>query len=470
MLDSVHARRTLLVAAMAVLAIFLDTTVLFVAYPDIEASFPEVSAAQLSWVLNAYTIAVAALLVPAGKLADRLGHRRAFLTGSIMFTGASVACALAPGAGWLIAFRVAQAVGAAVLVPSSLALVLRATPPARVPVSVAIWGATGAVAGALGPTAGAALVEVGGWRWVFLLNVPVGVFTVLAGRRWLRESADPSTPVPAPVGVVLVAAAAATAALGIVQSDTWGWLDARTIACLIGGASLLAVFVRHQRSSAAPALDLELFAITNYRWANVATVAFGTAFTAMFFGSILFLTEVWGWSVLSAGFGVAPGPALVAVLAPKMGALAARIGQRPLLLGGGVFFALGALWRVVMLDGESDYLLDYLPSMALTGVGVAMSLPQLSSVAAQALPPDRLGVGTATNQAIRQLAGTFGVALTIAFVGEATSLDEALGGFDRVWWLMVLGGLGTTLTSVPLRTAPTPVQAKMGGHATQEPR
>ncbi len=447
-----EAWRTLFVSALAVLAAFLDTTILFVAFPDIVRDFDTVATTQLSWVLNAYTIAFAALLVPAGKLADRLGHRRMFLAGSALFTIASVACGLAPDVELLIAFRVIQAIGAAVLLPSSLALVLRAFPPAKIPVAVAIWGATGAVAGALGPTLGAALVESGGWRWVFFVNVPVGLFTVIAGRRVLKESTNPDTDLPAPVGVALITVAAAGLALGLVQGDEWGWTDGRTLAAVASSIVVFALFLGHQRRTPSPVLDLELFAIRNFAWGNVATIAFGTAFTAMFFSSILFLTDVWQYSILRAGFAVAPGPLLVAALAPRFGALAGRIGQRPLLLAGGASFAAGGVWRLLALDERPDYVVDYLPSMLLTGVGVALTLPQLSSVVAQALPPTRLGVGGGANQAIRQFGGTIGVALTIAFVGTPTSVADAIAGFDRVWWLLIVGGLATTVLSTPLET------------------
>ena len=449
---SAHAWRTLAISSLAVLAAFLDTTVLFVAFPDIVATFDTVATTQLSWVLNGYTIVFAALLVPVGKFADRIGHKRAFLGGSVLFTVASMACGLAPSAGLLVVFRIVQAVGAATLLPSSLALVLRAFPPAKVPVAVAIWGATGAVAGALGPTLGAALVEAASWRWVFFINLPIGIFTVLAGRRVLESSRDSSTVIPAPLGVVLVAASAGLVSLGVVQSEEWGWSDERTIAALVGGAALLGLFVMHQRTTDAPVLDLDLFGISNFAWGNAASLTFGIAFTAMFFSSILFLTDVWQYSILKAGLAVAPGPALVAVLAPFMGNLAGRIGQRPLLLAGGATFAVGGMLRLVMLDGEPHYVTDYLPSMLFTGIGVALCLPQLSSVVAQALPPNRLGVGGGANQAIRQFGGTLGVALTIAFVAGAVSIDDALAGFDRVWWLLIAGGIMTSALSAPLIT------------------
>ncbi|WP_420451947.1 DHA2 family efflux MFS transporter permease subunit [Ilumatobacter sp.] len=446
------AKLTLAVASLAVLAVFLDTTVLFVAFPDIVATFDSVAPTQLSWVLNAYTIVFAALLVPVGKMADRVGHKRAFLVGSALFTIASLLCAVAPSAAVLIAFRVVQAAGAAVLIPSSLALVLRAFPPAKVPFAVAIWGASGALAGALGPTLGAVLVEAASWRWVFLINLPVGVFTVVAGRRILNESRNAATVLPAPIGVVLIAAGAGLVSLGVVQSEEWGWLGVGTIGSIVAGVALLVAFWLQQRTTSAPVLDLELFSIRDFKWGNAATIAFGIAFTAMFFSSILFLTEVWQYSILRAGFGVAPGPSLVAVLAPNMGNLAGRVGQRPLLIVGGLAFAAGGVWRLVALGGQPSYVIEYLPSMLFTGIGVAMCLPQLSSVVAQSLPPDRLGVGGAANQAIRQFGGTLGVALTIAFVAGSTSLDDALDGFDDVWWLLIVGGVATSALSTPLLT------------------
>ena len=404
-------------------------------------------------MLNAYTIVFAAMLIPAGKLADRIGHRKVFLTGSIVFTVASMACGLAPSAELLIVFRIVQAVGAAALIPSSLALVMHAFAHDQLPRAVAIWGAAGAVAGALGPTLGAAIVEGLGWRWAFFINLPVGIYTVIAGRKNLHESSDPNTQVPSLVGVVLIAAAAGLLSYSLVGTDDYGWLSARTLGVLVAGLVVLAVFVVHQRHTKAPALDLDLFRIANFRWANLAMLLFGTAFAALFFGSILFLTDVWGWSVLQAGFGVAPGPVVVGLVAPRAGKLAGRIGQRPLLIAGGVLFASCGLLRLVTLGPDVNYARDFLPSMLLSGLGVALVFPQLSSVVAQALPPGRAGVGGAAAQAVRQFGGTFGVALTVAFLGAAGAVID---GFDPIWWLVVVGGLATSALVLPMRTSTAP--------------
>jgi EmrB/QacA subfamily drug resistance transporter len=443
-----HSRRTLTIASLATLATFLDTTILYVAFPDISDTFSDAGASQLAWVLNAYTIVFAALLIPAGKVADRVGHRRVFLAGSAVFTAASMACGLAPTVEVLIVFRVAQAAGAAALIPSSLALVMHAFAHDQLPRAVALWGAAGAVAGALGPTLGAAIVEGLGWRWAFFINLPIGVYTVVSGSRRLHESSDPGTRVPSFVGVALVAGAAALLSYALIGSGEVGWLGARTLWLLAAGGVAALLFVAHQRRTDAPALDLELFRIPNFAWGNLAMLVFGTAFSALFFGSILFLTHVWGWSILQAGFGVAPGPAMVGLASPRLGKLAGRIGQRPILLLGGVLYASSGLYRLTMLGAEVDYLRDYFPSMVLSGLGVACVFPQLSSIVAQALPKNRTGVGGAALQAVRQFGGTFGVALTIAFLGASADLLA----FDRIWWLIVAGGLVTSLLALPTRT------------------
>jgi EmrB/QacA subfamily drug resistance transporter len=183
--------KVLAVTSVAVFMSFLDVTIVNVAFPDIERDFAGSSRADLSWVLNAYNIVFAALLVPAGRLADLLGRRRLFLAGVVGFLAASVLCGLAPSPGWLVGARVIQAVAGAILVPTSLALLLPEFPPERRATAVAIWGATGAVAAALGPALGGLLVDGLGWRWVFFLNVPIGLAALVPARRLLREARDP---------------------------------------------------------------------------------------------------------------------------------------------------------------------------------------------------------------------------------------------------------------------------------------
>jgi len=438
------------VASLAAFMVFLDAQVLFVAFDDIRSSFPSVSFTTMSWTLSAYTIALAAALVPSGRMADRFGRRRVFLLGLVAFTLASVLCAFAPTAGLLVVFRVVQALGAAALVPASLALVLSVFPTARVPVAVAVWGAIAALAAAIGPTVGALLVQGWDWRAVFLANVPVGAIALVLGIRVLPESREArQAPFPDPLGIVMMAGALTLLALGIVQSDQWGWVSARTVGALVGGLLVLAVFVRRTLSAPHPALDLMIFARPSVRWANIATAAFTIGFTAMFFGLIQFMLVVWHYGVVRAGLAMIPGPVVVMVLAPLFGRVAARYGQRALLLPGGLVYAAGGALLLTRLGEDPAYASQVLPASLLAGLGVALVIPQLTSAAVQGLPPDDFAAGAAVNQAIRQLGATFGVALTVALLGTltpTTTADDFLG----VWGMLTVCGVLTSAAALPL--------------------
>jgi EmrB/QacA subfamily drug resistance transporter len=455
------------VATLAAFMVFLDTQVLFVAFDDIRASFPSVSFATMSWTLSAYTIALAAALVPAGRMADRFGRRRVFLIGLVAFTLASVLCAFAPTAGLLVTFRVVQALGAAALVPSSLAIVLSVFPAPKVPIAVAVWGAVAALAAAIGPAAGALLVEAWDWRAVFLANVPVGVVALVLAVRLVPESREAARArFPDAVGIVLLAGALTLLALGIVQSDQWEWVSVRTIGVLVAGLAVLAWFVRRTLAVPHPALDLGLFLRPSFRWANLATAAFMIGFTAMFFGLIQFMTGVWDYGIVRAGLAMMPGPVVVMVLAPVFGRVAARIGQRALLVPGGLVYAASGVLLIATVDADPSWTATLLPGALLAGLGVALVIPQLASAAVQGLPPDEFGAGAAVNQAIRQFGATFGVALVVALLGTVTPLN-AIDHFQRVWWLLVVCGALTSLAALalprravsltPLLDEPTPI-------------
>ena len=247
-----------------------------------------------------------------------------------------------------------------------------------------------------------------------------------ASTRWwpgggtCASPSDPETRIPSFVGVALVAAAAGLLSYGVVGSEEVGWVERPdALALRRRRRRPLLLFVAHQRRTEAPALDLELFRIPNFAWGNLAMLVFGTAFSALFFGSILFLTQVWDWSILEAGFGVAPGPAMVALVAPRAGRLAGRIGQRPILLAGGVLYAGSGLYRLRMLGPEVDYLARLLPVDGAQRARRRASSSR-SSPASSPRPCRRTarGVGGAALQAVRQFGGTFGVALTIAFLGR----------------------------------------------------
>jgi EmrB/QacA subfamily drug resistance transporter len=436
-------RIILLATGLAVFAVFLDTTIGFVTFQAIGKTFPT-SPSTLSWVLNAYTLVFGSLLIPAGRLADRIGRRRVFLMGVVVFTIGSMACGLAPNLTWLIAAEALEAAGAALLVPASLALLLRSFDPSRIPVVVAIWGAISAAAGAAGPPIGALLVSHLSWRWAFFLNLPVGIFSYFLARKVLTESKEAEAgPMPDGLTVALLAFGMGCVTLAIVQSNKWGWVDSRTIGAFAFGLALLAFFILRARAIPNPVLQLGLFSNRDFRWANVAAFVFAIGFNAMFISNVLFLTNMWGYSILRAGLAIAVGPAIVAATAARFGKLAGQVGQRAVLIPGGILYAIGGTMLLMLVGTEPAYLTHYLPTVIFTALGVAMCLPQFSSAAAATLPADQYASGSAVTQATRYLGGSFGVAAVIAF----TSGGKGLEGFQHGWMLIACVGVVVALAS-----------------------
>jgi EmrB/QacA subfamily drug resistance transporter len=464
-----HPSRPWLVLAVTSFAVFasaLDTTILYIAFPDIQKTFSDVSRADLSWAINAYTIVFAALLVPAGRLADRIGRRRVFFAGVIIFTVSSALAGAAPTAQFLIVARVVQAVGAAALLPSSLALVLVEFPREKRATAVGIWGAVGALAAATGPTLGALIIDAASWRLAFFVNLPVGMLTIFLGTRLIRESKDPDAMRSQDLlGIPLLIGGVGALALGIVQSDEWGWGDTRTLVAFAVSAILLSLFVLRSATHRSPTLDLRLFRNRNFRMANLATASFGVAFAAMFLGTVLFLTNVWRYGTLEAGLLIAPGPFIAALVAGPAGRAADRIGHRPMLVAGGLIFAAANLWRVLATDLDREIWDLWMPTLLLTGIGVGLTLPTLGSAAVHGLAPNRFAVGSAVNQTIRQLGAVLGVALVIALLGSP-SPAELLDAFDRIFWLLAAGGVATAVFSLAIDTRPRPVPTEV----LQEPK
>ena len=242
-------------------------------------------------------------------------------------------------------------------------------------------------------------------------------------------------------------------ALGIVQSDEWGWTDARTLASFAASALILPLFILRSATYHSPALDLTLFRNRNFRMANLATASFGVAFSAMFLGTVLFLNNVWQFSILESGLLIAPGPFIAGVVAVPAGRAADRIGHRPMLVAGGLIFAAANVWRVLDTGIEREIWDLWLPSLILTGIGVGLTLPTLSSAAVHGLPPNRFAVGSAVNQTVRQIGAVLGVALVIALLGSPVPA-ELLEAFDRIFWLLVAGGVATALFSLAIDTKP----------------
>jgi EmrB/QacA subfamily drug resistance transporter len=442
--------KVLIVTSTGAFVAFLDATIVNIAFPDIERSFPEASRSGLSWVLSAYNIVFAALLVPLGRLGDLIGRRRLFLSGLLVFTGTSLLCAAAPSGEALVAARVAQAVGGAALIPMSIAFLLAEFPLSERAMAAGLWGAAAAVAAAVGPSLGGLLIEIESWRLVFLVNLPIGLAAWAYGRGLLTETRRPSsTPLPDFAGVLLVTAAGGSLALAIVQGNDWGWTDGRILASFVVAAVLAPAFVWRTYSHPSPVVDLSLFRRRSFAVANVGTLLFSAAFYGMLLVHVLFLTSVWGYSVLTAGLAMSPAPLVAALVAGPAGRLADRYGQRVVAAPGAAIFAIGNVWFVTRVGVDPDFTGQWLPGALMTGAGVGLAYPALGSAAVAALPATSFGVGSAVNAMFRQIGAVLGISLVIAVVGTPSAL-QAPAAFDRGWGLVALGGLAALVACVAL--------------------
>jgi len=443
-------RQVLLLTAAAVFMAYLDLTIVNVAFPAIQEDFQGASLATLSWVLNGYATVFAALLIPAGRLGDRFGRRRAFLAGLLVFTAASGLCALATTPEVLIAARVVQAVGAALLIPSSLGLLLPEFPPGQRATTVAKWGAVGGIAVAAGPSLGGLLVQQAGWRWAFLINLPIGLAVALAGRRVLTERRDPDGGRPDALGAALLTGAIGALTLAIVKVPEWGWQRGQPLGWF--AVALLALAVYRSRRHPTPVLDTSLLRVRAFAVASAATLVFNLGLSALFLGTVLFLTSVWGYSVLGAGLALSAGPLASAVVAVPAARLAGRVGPGLVAAGGSLLFAAGTASFILSLSAEPRYGGRLLPGLLASGVGLGMTIPVLAGAAVATLPAERLATGTAVVTMARQVGGILGVAILVAVLGTPDAADVG-AAFDRAWAVMAAAGLASALLSLTLGRA-----------------
>ncbi len=424
--------RVLVVVVAGVFMAGLDLFIVNIAFPQIHADFAGTTLGSLSWVLNAYTIVFAAFLVVAGRWSDGFGRRRSFLLGVALFTTASAACAAAPSVGFLVGARAAQGLGAALLMPASLGLLLPEFPPERRHVAIGVWAAVGGIAAAAGPPLGGLLVQAS-WRWVFLVNLPVGVAALAAGSRVLSERRHPEPHTPDFLGAGVLTLAVASLVAAIVQGHSWGWRSAGVVGLLAVAAVLLVVVARRIARHPAPIVEPGLLGVRAFSLATVASVLFFAAFAAMLLACVLFLTGVWHESTLSAGLMIAPGPALAAASSIPGARLGRRWGQASIGAVGTVLFALGGVWWIARLGGAGAYAADFLPGMMIGGIGVGLVIPSLTAMVAATLPPERIATGIAVQVTGRQLGSALGAAILVAVLGAA----RTAGDFTNAWRLML---------------------------------
>ncbi len=455
---------TFVVCAVAAYIATLDMSIVNVAFAEIARSFPGSSRGTISWVVTAYSILFGSLLVVSGRLADRVGRRRLLLIGTGLFLVGSLACALSPGLGLLVAGRAVQGVGGALLVPASLGLLLAAFPDTRRSQAVAWNGAVGALGVASGPTLGALCVAAFGWRSAFWINVPICLLVAAMAWRVVPESPRTAGPRPDVAASVVLTVSVASLVWAISRAETLGWSD-QSVAGLLALALVLgATVVRRSRHHPRPLLPPSLFARRTVTAANLATLVFGVAFSANLLNNVLFLRTVWRYGVVRAGLFSVLAPVVVAVTSVVAGRLMRRFGFRPLLLAGPLGIAAVAVGQARLLTVGPAPVTRWLPLMFLLGVGIGCTFPVLAAASVHGLPPEHFALGGAVNNTARQVGAAVGVALVVTIQGTA----DGIAGF-RAGWLFVAGccGVAAAVSLAQPRTTPAaaPATASAGAPA-----
>jgi EmrB/QacA subfamily drug resistance transporter len=423
-----------------------DVTIVNVAYRTISESLG--NSEHLPWIISGYNIAFAAALLTAGRMADSFGRKRAFLAGISVFSISSMLCGLAPNVGWLIGARLAQAVGAALIVPSAIALVLPEFPVERRSAAVGITAAVGGLGAASGPILGGVVVDLVGWRWIFFVNVPICTAGIVAGQRLLTESRDRSAPGKRPdlLGAAIAFASVALITLALVESNRWGLQSLRFTGACIAAIAGAIIFVRRTRTHPVPTLDLALFRLRFVVAANVAGVAYAMGFYSLNFLVIQWLRDVWQYSPSRAGFAAITTPLLSTSVSPFGARAAQRYGhQRVAVLGLGTYAA-GCVLLAQGLHGDRpNFWTVMVPGTALIGIGIGGSISVLSSAASAFLPSGRLAMGSALYATGRQVGGALGIAAVDAITGAIPGTQGYRWGLRFTAMAMVVAAVAMGL-------------------------
>jgi EmrB/QacA subfamily drug resistance transporter len=460
-------QRKWLVTVIVCVGVFMSSLDLFIvniAFPSIARDFHHTSLSSLSWIVSGYSIVFAALLVPAGRWADAFGRKRAFLLGLAVFVIASAACAAAPSVELLIAARVIQGAGGALMLPTSLGLILPEFEPSERHTAIGVWAATGGIAAAAGPPLGGLLVQAD-WRLVFLVNVPVGLAGLLAGRYVLAERRESGALRPDLLGAAGFAVAVGSLVLAIVKGQQWGWASIPVLGLLGLATALLAGIWWRSNRHPSPLIDPQMLRVRSFSLAVGASVLFFAGFAAMLLNGVLFLTMVWHESVLTTGLMLFPGPFMAALLSIPSARLGARLGYRVPGIAGAILFLVASAWWITRTHGTPAYFSEYLPGMAMGGAGVGLVIPTLTGAGASSLAPERFATGAAVLTMGRQVGSALGIAILVAVLGTGAA---NLSDFHAAWLISALGAVCTGLAFAALgpgAQAPAKVPAVMPASA-----
>ncbi|HUE26268.1 MAG TPA: MFS transporter [Solirubrobacteraceae bacterium] len=453
MADSSRRNRLVVLAicCMSLLMVGLDTTIVNVALPAIHRDL-HASVRGLQWTIDAYTLVLASLLLLAGSTGDRIGRRKVFQTGLVVFSLGSLLCGLAPSLGLLIAARVVQAVGGSMLNPVALSIVRNVfDDPRERAQAFGVWGATFGLSLALGPVVGGALVDSVGWRAVFFVNVPVGLLAIILTAAFVPNSRAPHPRRVDPVGQVLVIAALASLTYAIIEAPRAGWTSAQTVGTFVFSAVSFAALITYELRRREPLLEVRFFRSAPFSGASAIAVAAFAALGGFLFLNTLYLQDVRGLSPLDAGLYLLPMAGMLLIFSPISGRLVGRRGARPSLVAAAVALIAGGLMLTRLTATTSTVYL--LGAYLIFGIGVGLINPPITNTAVSGMPPAQAGVAAAVASTSRQVGVTLGVAVIGAIVGGNIAGRIGLGfaaATHAGWWIIV--GLGALILVLGLLT------------------
>ena len=465
-----RGRRKLVLAicCMSLLIVGLDNTIVNVALPSIGREL-HTSVSGLQWTVDSYTLVLASLLMLSGSMADRFGRRRVFEIGLVLFTLGSLLCSVAPSQGWLIAFRMLQAVGGSMLNPVAMSIIRNVFTDARERAqAIGLWGATIGISLALGPVVGGALVQSVGWRSIFWINIPVGLVALALTMRFVPESRAPHPRGLDPVGQVLVIVLLGSLTYAIIEAPSAGWSSDQSIALFALAAAALAALVAYESRRLEPLLELRFFRSIPFSSASVIAICTFAALGGFLFLNTLYLQEVRGLSALTAGLYTLPIAAMTLLFAPLSGRLVGRYGPRISLLVGGLGLMVGGLLMTGI--GARTPLASLLPAYFIFGIGFGMVNPPITNTAVLGMPPAQAGVAAAVASTSRQVGQTLGVAVVGAIAaGGAISVGPGfVAASHTCWWIITGCGmaallLGLISTTVKANASARRVADELGG-------
>jgi EmrB/QacA subfamily drug resistance transporter len=416
---------TLGAVAFALFMVMMDNTVVNVALPSIQRGLGA-DISHLEWVVNAYALTFAVLMLTGGKLADLLGRRKVFLAGLALFTIASLLCGLAGSTGALVAWRALQGAGAALMMPATLAIITHAFPPRQRGLAIGVWAGVSALALAIGPIVGGLLAQHVSWSWIFFVNLPVGVAGVLIGRAVIGESRDTSREQSLDLpGLVVSAGAVFALTFGLIEASNYGWTSPTILGLFAAAAVGFALFVWIERRRRAPMLDLTLFRSRTFAGANLVALLITLAMFGVFFFMSLYVQQILGYSPVEAGAIFLPMTILIILIAPPAGKLSDRLGSRWLMAGGLTLVGVSLL-LFSRLGTEAGFW-DLLPGLVIGGAGMALVMTPMSAAAMGSVPVAKAGVASGVLNTSRQIGGALGIAVLGAILTSRQETELAAG-------------------------------------------